>query len=441
LYPIGDLVAGTRLIKYYNFLQESQWWQEEKLRRWQDDKLALLIRHAYANVPYYKHLFDRCGIDPESIKESSDLKRIPVLTKDIIRNNFNDLVSLDVSKRKPRLACTSGSTGAPLKYYTDMHAYSVGWASTFRAWGWGDYNLGDKRVTFGGGALTSKSSNPLKQLMRDKLERNLKISAVFMNDESLGNHVKQINRHKPSFIRGYASSLYELALFIKKKGIKIARPKAVLSTAEMLLPGQREMIEEQLQGEVFDNWGCNDGGGNACECREHSGLHVAVERSVVEISENSGPANSGEVLLTDLHNYSMPFIRYANEDMGRYVPQKCLCGRNLPRLDNFQGRSIDFLVTAEGQKVHGAFFSRLFLNLKSFTHFQVSQVLIDQWIVKLIPSAFAVNSLLIKEIELVRTIIYQRTRETKLEIEIVDSIPAGKSGKWKFIANEYEGLS
>lgn len=436
IYPLGDLAFGTSVAKYYRMLKETQWWSPDQLQELQNDKLRRLIKHAYDSVPYYKQLFDNLGLKPSDIHSSEDLTKLPVLTKDIIRNHFDDLISVDINKRKAVLLSTSGSTGSPLKFYTDMNALSMGWAATFRAWDWAGYKIGDKRITFGGGALVPDNNASIIQTVRDKLERNKKLSSFGINDEILRRYTSQIEKYNPRFLRGYASSIYELAQFMQKNSIRSIKPRAVFTTAEMLLPHYRETIENQFQCQVFDNWGCNDGGGNACECEKHSGFHIASERSIVEFDRQGNNETSSKILLTDLHNYSMPFIRYVNGDIGTPSEQPCECGRNLPLIKNINGRISDFVTTPEGLKIHGEFFSHIFWELDSFLEFQIIQPSSDRWIIKVVPAENAASYSQTTEIEKMKNIIYSRSSNIKLDIEITDKIPLTESGKHKFIINE-----
>jgi phenylacetate-CoA ligase len=437
LYPIGDLVLRTRVVPFFNFLERSQWWSEDELREWQKKKLQDLLRHAYANVPYYRRMFNKQGISPENVRDPDDLKILPVLTKDMIRADFKDFMSNDIGKRRAVLNSTAGSTGTPFKYYSDMDAFSMSWAATFRAWTWAGYRLGDKRVTFGGSSLVPNAGASLVQGIRDRLERNRRLSSFGISDRVLSEYVELIHGYRAPFLRGYASSIYELALFVKRQGISYIRPKAVFTTAEMLLPRYREVIEEQFGCRVFDNWGCNDGGGNACECEKHSGFHSAAERSIIEFvnSESSGDG-SGEIVLTDLHNYSMPFIRYLNGDVGTPSSDKCPCGRSLPLLKSINGRANTFVTTPEGKRFHGAYFSHIFYELSSFTQFQVIQKSSDHWIIRVVPIP-AVDSLTQqKDIEKLKKTIAQSSQRVNVEVQVVDAVPTSKAGKWRYIVNE-----
>ncbi len=158
--------------------------------------------------------------------------------------------------------------------------------------------------------------------------------------------VNDINVFKPAIIRGYPSSLFILSNHIEENDAIKALPKSIITTAEVLLPKYREKIESIFRCPVFDEYGCNDGGLISYECKEHHGFHYAAERAIVEIEvgeDSPWPRGYGEVLLTDLFNFSMPFIRYSNSDIAKLSSSSCICGRGLPVIEKVHGRSGDII--------------------------------------------------------------------------------------------------
>jgi len=101
-------------LKWYNFLQESQWWSKEKLEEYQIQQLSKLLNHAYKNVPYYRRVFDERGLKPKDIQDFKDLQKLPYLTKEIIQDNLPNLVARNYPRSKLRYATTGGSTGIPM---------------------------------------------------------------------------------------------------------------------------------------------------------------------------------------------------------------------------------------------------------------------------------------------------------------------------------------
>ena len=274
IYPLGDLVYGSSVIKYYHWLQKTQWWPPEQLQELKNTKLRALVKHAYENVPFYHRIFEERGLTAKDIQTVDDLQKLPILTKNDIRQDYSNMLAKDFKKWKPIPGSTSGATGEPLKYHITVDQASINWAGAFRGWSWAGYRIGDKRISFGGRSIKS----PIKfKIIRRIFERNLPLSVVSMNDAKYDNYINSIFSYKPKFIYGYASSIYLLADYCKSHKINNIHFEAVFSTAEVLLPSYRTTIENQFQCEVFDQYGSRDGGGQAMECQKHQGFHISVE--------------------------------------------------------------------------------------------------------------------------------------------------------------------
>ena len=157
IFPVMEHILTRNIQKYYHELIKSQWLPPEKITELQNKKLRSLIRHAYEKIPYYHREFKKRNIFPDDIRTINDLKKLPYLTKDIIRENFSDLFDRNLIGKNTRLNQTSGSTGEPMRYYLTLDGLSISWAAGYRGWNWGGYELGDKRVMFGSSVLYALS--------------------------------------------------------------------------------------------------------------------------------------------------------------------------------------------------------------------------------------------------------------------------------------------
>jgi phenylacetate-CoA ligase len=433
IYPLGDLTLGTSLIKYYHQLQETQWWPPEQLRELQNAKLRALMTHAYHNVPYYRRVLEERGLTDQDVRTVDDLPRLPILTKDDIRQNFADMLAKDFKKWKPILNYTGGSTGEPLKYYITKDVASIGWAGMFRAWNWAGYRIGDKRIAFGGSSLVPNRAAKLSETIRDKLERNLRISAVSMNASKYSQTVGIIRKYESKFIYGYPSALYLLADYCKSNNINDIKLKAAFSTAEVLLPNYRAAIENQFQCEVFDQYGSYDGGGQALECENHQGLHVSMEKVILEVLDNDGrkitSEKPGHIIVTDLHNYAMPFIRYAVGDIGTPADNMCPCGRGLPILKAIEGRTSDIIRLYNGTILAGPALTLVFKD-RNVRQFQLIQVAEDELLVKIVKGAGYTEQ---DSQYIVNVLRHHAGKDVKVELEFCNLIQPEKNNKYRFI--------
>ena len=353
LLPLADKITGRGIRKEWDLMNRMDMVSEEELIALQNQRLQALVRHCYENVPYYTRLFDSLNLKPADIQTREDLQKLPILTKQMVRDNYTDLISKDIHTRHYQNGSTGGSTGTPLQFKKDVGTWNMAWASSFRAWEWYGYHLGEKMMTLGGNSLVKKRKilTP-KDIFDIVIMRNMKRSSADVTDEAMQAHYEAYMKYKPIAIRGYASSLVILAKYIEKNNLPVIAPKAILTTGEILMPEYRETLERVFQCSVYDEYGAGDGGVNAHECTLKEGLHISEERCVVEITDKDGnvlrDGEIGFVTTTDLGNYAFPFLRYQVGDMAYIKPEKCTCGRVSRVLGQVIGRAGKLLYNKQG---------------------------------------------------------------------------------------------
>lgn len=444
LFLLAHQIGDVGFISYYNYVLINQWRPYSELKYQQEKQLKNMINFAYKEVPYYHKLFKNMNLDPTEIKNLEDLEKLPVLTKEIIRQNWHDFKPANLDKLKYYEQATGGSTGSPLKYRLDKSERFQGGAILYRGWGYGGYELGDKMVFLAGSSLDVGARSNLITKAHETVRNIRKLSSLDMGEKEMSSYVKIMNSFKPNFIRGYASSIYFFSKWIRDNDFFIHKPLAIFTTAEKLHHHMREMIEGVFDCEVYDGYGLNDGGVSAFECSEHSGLHIDVERSVLEIADENGcqlNEGIGKILATSLHNYAMPFIRYDTNDLGNLLPENdiCSCGRNYKLLKDVIGRDREFLITPSGKLVHGAAFFNLviseFDDINNIIEFQVIQEEMSSIHIKLVCKGDIDE----KNINYIKKLIRTRSAGWDVNITLVDSLERTKSGKYNFIINNIAG--
>lgn len=322
----------------------------ETLEQQQLDQFKLLFRYSKQNVPYYCKLFNKLNLKESDFKSLEDLNKIPVLTKQNIIDNY-DLFTPTNYKGKYVIRTTGGSTGRPLKYRMSIDDYSRGFALLYRGFSRGGYKIGDKMAIIAGGSLV-KGDKSIIGSLQDYCLNFKKLSSYGIAEEDLHNYYKILIKWKPTFLRGYASSLYLFAKYISENGLKPPRLKCIYSTAEMLTDKQRMFIEKSLSAKVFNNYGLNDGGITAFEDDNHDGFIIDTERSILEVVDGEGNNTfnkKGKIIATSLYNFSMPFIRYDTGDEGTQIRAD---NKNISRhkLTDLGGRVTDY-IKIEGKVV------------------------------------------------------------------------------------------
>ncbi|AKB17641.1 MULTISPECIES: phenylacetate--CoA ligase family protein [unclassified Methanosarcina] len=419
----------------YKKLVDSQWKSYPEQKKDQEKQLKHVIVFAYKNVPYYHKLFNKLKLEPSDIRKIEDLEKLPILTKDTIKQNFEDFKPVNLSSIKYYLNSTGGSTGNPLQFRLSKYDRFFNGASLYRGWGYAGYELGDKMVFLAGSSLDIGSGSFVVQKAHEIVRNLRKLSSYDMSTEDMQQYAKTINSFKPQFIRGYASSLNFFSEFLSENKIDVITPQAVFTAAEKLIPHMRKNIENAFGCEVFDGYGLNDGGLGAYECKEHNGLHIDTERSILEVVDENGSQlenGTGRIIATSLHNYAMPFIRYETGDMGHIVSDVCGCGRGSRLLKEVLGRQQEILQTPEGKFVYGGFFSRIFWEISGVKEFQIIQKKLNTITIKMVlEENFDENQL-----DIIRKIIKSKSEQWEIEFIYVDEIERTKAGKYKFILSE-----
>jgi len=436
LFIAAHQVGDRNFYPSYKNVVKSQWKSYNELKEYQEKQLQSLINFVYRNVPYYHKLFESLKLNPDDIRKIEDLEKLPILTKDIIKNNLNDFKPINLDTMKFYTQSTGGSTGTPFQYRLLKYDRFLSGAMLYRGWGYAGYELGDKMVFLAGSSLDVGANSFIVKKAHEISRSICKLSSFDMAQDNMQKYANVINSFKPRFMRGYASSINFFANYIKENDVKIIFPSAVFTTAEKLMLPMRKNIEGAFDCNVYDAYGLNDGGVGAYECSEHNGLHIDTERSIMEVVDDTGSQMKdgvGSILATSLHNYAMPFIRYDTGDMGHIVEDVCGCGRGSMLLKEVMGRSVDVLLTPEGKSVHGWFFLYIFWeHCKSIKEYQVVQEKIDKIVIKIVQD----DNFDEKQIEIIRDIIKRKSSGWDVEFRFVDEIERTNAGKYKFIINE-----
>lgn len=333
-----------------NKLNESQYMNAEELKLHQLHRLNALLEAAGNNTLHYKHRI------PLQISKLEDLNNLPLVDKSEIRDNPE--LFMNKSRLNQRLKTSGGSTGAPITLLKDSVGMAQEMAGTWRGYSWAGVKIGDRQARFWGVPRNSKEK--WRARLIDFVCNRTRITAFGFNDESFEKAFIRLQKFRPDYFYGYVSIITEFARYVIDKGLKgqIAL-NSVITTAEVLTDSDRMIIEEAFGAKVFDEYGCGEVGTIAHEC-EYGSMHLSSENVLVEILDEQGnpthPGVSGELVVTDLTNHSMPLIRYRLKDFATLGQSSCHCGKSLPILQKVHGRQYDSLVNRQGEKFHGEFF-------------------------------------------------------------------------------------
>lgn len=332
--------------------------------------LGALLEHARSKVPFYS------GAPRPSPEVLPEFARFPVVGKPLLRGNYERFHSADLSTRRWWRNSSGGSSGEPLTFIQDQNF--MNWRVATEAFYYRQF-LGHEFNTTRTVILWGSERDLFSRLSRKGRMWNWATQATLLNafrmtPADMLRYVETINRQRPLLIRGYAGSLYELARFVQARGLRLAAPRVVYSSAEMLARPMRETIEAVFGAPVFDFYGSREVGAIAGQCARGA-MHLFTFNNWVEVVDDHGqavqPGAPGRILVTTLHNYAMPLIRYDIGDTA-VVGEACPCSP-LPTLARLTGRVTDHFLTRDGTLVHGEYFTHLFYFRDWVREFQVLQ--------------------------------------------------------------------
>lgn len=435
LFPLYHSARKTGLVSKINQFRNGQWKSRDDLDTYQKTKLVNLLIHAHAYSPYYRDRFDEVGIRALDLSDPRCLELIPLLTKNEINEERARLVS---SNHRPLIEeSTSGSTGEALYFHRDLESWSCLRASAIVNEEWLGVRIGEKRVSLWGAPMDIKPSRALRGRIHDMLNNSLLLSSYELSESAIARYIQRINAFKPVLLVSYPGPLTTFSEYLLKSGQELSSIKTIICSAETLYPWQKETIERAFSCKVFNRYGSREFGAVAQECTERKGLHINNHRVFLEIVDDDlQPVRSGdvgEIVITDLDNYAMPFIRYRTGDRGAYGDSVCSCGRGLPLLETIEGRTLDIVKTPNGNRVGGTFWTILLRGRPGIKAFQVVQESLNEIVINYVGDHEVREipySAFLKEIEL------KVGPDVAVRFNEVGEIPKTASGKTMFVVSK-----
>ncbi len=415
--------------RHVDELARSERFSAAELGALQDDKLRRLVRHAYDHVPFYRARMKARGLDPSAIRGRADLAKLELTSKDDLRRElYFGALSDDHDKSQVSKITTSGSTGEPFVCYADRAQLEFRWAATLRAQEWTGYRFGDPTVRLWHQTIGLSRLQAARERL-DALLSNRHFVPVFeLSDARVEETLRLIERVEPALVDGYAEALDFIA---HRAGPLAGKVGAVMSSAQTLPEASRRAIERAFGCAVFDKYGSREFSGIAYECAEHAGHHVVAEGYIVEILREGRPARpgeTGEVVITDLNNHCMPFIRYRIGDLARALPDEpCACGRASPRIGEIEGRVQSIIQGEGGRYLPGTFFAHYFKDLAhAVRRYRVVQREPGAIVVSLVPGGRFTAA---TKDEIVEALRARLGRGMRIAIEMVPDVAMVASGK------------
>lgn len=352
-------------------------------RQHQWASLQQTLQQAQA-IPYYRQTL------PAEVATWDDFLNLPLLSKQDVRENFDSLHN-PALRPGAALGQTSGSTGSPMRF---LHSKIFGArheAGQWRGRSWFGIQPGDAVFAVWGRPI-SKSENRVLQL-KSFLNHIIHVSAFDLERDYCIQLAQRLQTFKPRLVYGYPSGIYEVARVAEQEGIPLNHlgVRQVACTAEILYPFQIELLGRVFGAPVSNVYGCSEFGAFAHQC-PHGGMHISDENILIEFLKDGkpvAPGETGEVVVTSLHNPVMPLIRYQVGDMGIPLDSLCPCGRTMPLMDVKAGKVGQMIRTSQGKRFNSELFDYINKRLmtekiRGIAQFLVIQETLDDFLVHIV---------------------------------------------------------
>ena len=421
-----DIKKASRLILKIQNLDQKNFY------KWQNTKKWKLAKFHFLNNPIYKN-----KIGEKLPRKWCDL---PIMEKSDYQINLDETLSYGYTKQNTFIANTSGSSGHPFYYAKNKEAHAFTWALAKNRYKWYDINLDSKQARFYGIPLnnTSKYFEKIKDLVLNRIRFNI----FDLSDESFREYLSTFKKNKFKYLYGYATSLVLFARFLINKNIVLKdycpSLMSCISTSEMLTIQDRKLLEKGFGIIIINEYGISEAGGITAFQNKTMDWCLSFESQYIEIvdqnNENVSEGIDGDILITDLHNKAMPFIRYRVGDIGRLIKKG-----NKIYLDQLIGRTNDNIILPNGKVSPGLTFYYIARSTLEKTEilkeFIIRQISIDTFIFDVVCER-DLNQLEIKNIK--KDMDTYLVPNLNLRINRVNKIRRPNSGKIKHFYSQVD---
>jgi len=438
---LGNPVLRRTLLQ----VEREEWLSHDEVADLAWERQRALVRQAYMHSGFYRRKYDAAGFHPDHLQRPEDFVRVPILTRDEVREHAADIVCDNVPHTRLVARYTSGSTGVPLMIYRDRvdePAIRALYARTIGRWG---LRMGSKTVRIWGlhrHDMIDRYEKP--RYWRRFLTNSVTLDAYgILTNEKMTRFAELLRSFRPDLIISYVSAMEAFARFLDERGGADFQPKAIWLTAESTHSFQKELIERVFRSTVYDMYGSVEVDHCAAECDKREGLHINADMRTVEVVDEIGQplrsGETGELVVTDLINYAAPLIRYRTGDLGRSLDHACTCGRGMPLMSSVTGRIIDMFVLPDGSQIYGGVFATFFYDhVNELRSFQVHQTRRDRAIVRIVPLSGCEREILTAQI--LQAFSNYTSGKMQFEIQFVERIDHEASGKFRYVKSDVANL-
>ncbi|MBN2212125.1 MAG: phenylacetate--CoA ligase family protein [Sedimentisphaerales bacterium] len=445
-FRIQERLLGRKTFSIYHELIQSQWWPREKLDALRLQRLQHVVRIAYNHTSFWRGFMDKHGLRPDAIGSLDDLRRFPLIDKQVLRDNREDMVWREEGPRVG-LVRTSGSTNEALQFYTSSTREAHINAARMRGHEWVGVRRGEKEMYFWGSPVELGKQDRIKHF-RDRLINDGLTNGFELTPQRVADYIEYWKRWRPKCIFGYPSSFVLLINMARAQNIDLSvlsircGLKVICTTSEMLTDVDRKIIADAFGVPVYDSYGLREAGLIGHECDRHI-MHTMDEQVILETIDPETlrlTDGEGELVVTNIMGPAMPLFRYRTGDIVTLGHAPCPCGRTLYSITISGGRIADFIITCEGKWVVGYSFIYICRSIKGIVKFQVIQDRIGEIRFCLVTDeSFPADG--VQQVEKAARARLQSTDD--IIVELMDDIAPAPSGKYRPViskpAQEFRG--
>lgn len=428
VWPALPGADAATLLSVCFHLEQSQWLAADAMRARQFEQLATVVRHAHASVPYYRDSWVRHAAATPLTWEA--FLALPLLRRRDLQAEFERLKSTAYPAQHGVVeeSRTSGSTGAPVRALKTGLGEIYWRAFALRDHAWHRRDLGGKLAAIRQGASAARGDN-WGPATYGVVRTGPAVTLPVGTDVSV--QLDWLEREQPAYLLSHPSNIGALARLSLSRGVRLPGLREVRTSGEILPDDVRALCREAWNVPVADMYSSNEVGYIALQCPVSGHYHVMAEGLLVEVLADDGspcpPGAVGRVVVTTLHNFAMPLIRYEIGDYAEVAP-RCACGRGLPALRRILGRVRNMLVTADGRRYWPSFSVRALSELVPVRQHQFVQKEIDLFEARLVVASPLTRE---QEEKLVAHLRARLPDGVRIEVVYCDAIPRGTGGKFE----------
>jgi phenylacetate-CoA ligase len=418
-------------------LEQSQWWSPEQLQTWQFKQLDLLVHHAWGYVPFYRSRLAAAGLEPSRMLSPDAFARLPLLTRADIQQAEKNLCARQLPPGHGHIfnKSTSGSTGKPILAFNTGVGHLFWKALTLRdhLWYQRDFNGKLAAIRYCEPEVGRPPHGSIGANWGPATEGVCETGPAMMLNitSTVSQQVDWLLRQKADYLIAYPSNLIAIAQYCIEHNIELPSFQQIRTFGELLGEEVRPMCREIWNAPVVDMYSSQEVGYIALQCPHYEHYHIQSECVLVEVLNDENlpcaPGEIGRIVITTLHNYVMPLLRYEIGDYAE-VGEPCECGRGLPVIKRIWGRKRNMLVLPSGEKRWPILRGDVYRDIAPIRQFQFVQTSLTHINVRLVVE----EPITVEQENALKALIHSRLGdEFELTLTYHEEIPRSAGGKFE----------